>query len=74
MCNFLWSGAKERNKDHLVNWEVCYKTKKAGGMGSLHLIHKNMAQVYKWLWRFPLEVHSLWHKVIHCILCASPNG
>lgn len=32
MRRFLWSGIEEKNKDHLVNWEVCYKSKRPGGL------------------------------------------
>ena len=30
MRDFLWSGALDKNRDHLVSWEVCCRPKKEG--------------------------------------------
>ena len=31
--DFLWSGAGEGKRDHLVRWDLVYKPKKLGGLG-----------------------------------------
>ena len=35
---------------------------------------RNIALLGKWLWRFPRERSSLWHKVIASIYGTHPNG
>lgn len=38
--------------------------KEEGGLGLGHVVFKNTSLLRKWLWWFPLEPNSLWHKVI----------
>ena len=61
MQDFLWSGCYGNKRDHLVNWGFCCKPKEEGGVGLGNLVS---SLVGKWLWRFPLEPDSLWHKMI----------
>lgn len=35
--DFLWSGVGERNRDHLVRWDLCYKPKEEEWLGIEHL-------------------------------------
>lgn len=58
MQDFLWSGIGKTSQDHLVSWEVYCKPKVEGGLGIGHMVHKNVALLGKWLWRFPLEHDS----------------
>jgi hypothetical protein len=74
MRPFLWSGVNEGKKDHLVNWESCCKPKAEGGLGLGNLVAKNLALVGKWLWRFPREPNSLWHRVVRSIHGIHSNG
>ncbi|RVW16749.1 hypothetical protein CK203_076445 [Vitis vinifera] len=50
--NFLWSGAREGKKDHLVKWEVVSRPKELGGLGFGKISLRNIALLGKWLWRF----------------------
>ncbi|RVW94050.1 putative ribonuclease H protein [Vitis vinifera] len=72
--NFLWSGAGEGKKDHLVRWEVVSRLKELGGLGFGKISLRNIALLGKWLWRFPRERSGLWHKVIVSIYGTHPNG
>ncbi|RVW32138.1 putative ribonuclease H protein [Vitis vinifera] len=72
--NFLWSGAGEGKKDHLVRWEVVSRPKELGGLGFGKISLRNIALLRKWLWRFPRERSGLWHKVIVRIYGTHPNG
>ncbi|RVW89561.1 putative ribonuclease H protein [Vitis vinifera] len=72
--DFLWSGAGEGKKDHLVRWEVVSRPKELGGLGFGKISLRNIALLGKWLWRFPRERSGLWHKVIVSIYGTHPNG
>ena len=72
--DFLWSGAGEGKKDHLIRWDVVSKPKELGGLGFGKTSLRNIALLGKWLWRFPRERSGLWHKVIASIYRAHPNG
>ena len=71
--DFLWSGAGERKKDHLIKWEVVSRPKEMGDLGFGKTSMRNIALLGKWLWRFPRERSGLWHKVIASIYGAHPN-
>ncbi|RVW28266.1 hypothetical protein CK203_083719 [Vitis vinifera] len=72
--DFLWSGAGEGKKDHLIRWEVVSRPKEMGGLGFGKTFMRNIALLGKWLWRFPRERSGLWHKVIVSIYGTHPNG
>ncbi|KAL5539932.1 hypothetical protein UlMin_042971 [Ulmus minor] len=64
MRQFLWDrdlGGKGRS---LVGWKLVCKSKECGGLGIGNLLLRNKALLGKWLWKFPLEQHSLWVAVI----------
>ena len=72
--DFLWSGAGEGKKDHLIRWDVVCRPKKLGGLGFGKISLRNIALLGKWLWRFPRKRNGLWHKVIASIYGTHPNG
>jgi hypothetical protein len=47
--SFLWSGCKEKNRPHLINWEILAKPNSAGGWGIKHLASFNKALMAKTL-------------------------
>ncbi|KAJ9685197.1 hypothetical protein PVL29_017290 [Vitis rotundifolia] len=72
--DFLWFGAGEGKKDHLIRWDVVSRPKELGGLGIGKTSLRNIALLGKWLWRFPKERSGLWHKVIASIYGTHPNG
>ena len=74
MRNFLWEGLEEGKKCHLVRWERVTKSKEEGGLGIGSLRERNEALRAKWLWRFPLETNSLWHRIIKSKYGIDSNG
>ncbi|CAL9004181.1 unnamed protein product, partial [Prunus brigantina] len=74
MRNFLWEGLEEGKKCHLVRWEWVSKSKEEGGLGIGSLRERNEALRAKWLWRFPLETNSLWHRIIKSKYGIDSNG
>ncbi|KAM2375829.1 hypothetical protein ACFXTH_044543 [Malus domestica] len=74
MKGFLWEGVEEGKKTHLVRWELVTKNKEERGLGVGNLRNQNEALLAKWLWRFPMESQSLWHKVIRSKYGLQVNG
>ncbi|RVW78875.1 LINE-1 retrotransposable element ORF2 protein [Vitis vinifera] len=72
--DFLWSGAGEGKRDHLIRWEVVSRPREMGGLGFGKTSMRNSALLGKWLWTFPRERSGLWHKVIASIYGTHPNG
>jgi hypothetical protein len=62
--NFLLEGMGEEFKHHLVGWDKVCTPKEKGGLGIRSLILFNKALLGKWLWRFGLEEHHLWRRVL----------
>ena len=62
--NFLWGGMGDDFKHHLVGWDKVCTPKEKGGLGVRRLIPFNKALLGKWLWRFGLEEHKLWRRVL----------
>jgi hypothetical protein len=62
--NFSWGGMGEEFKHHLVGWDKVCIPKEKGGLGVRNLTLFNKALLGKWLWRFGLEVHHLWRRVL----------
>lgn len=54
-------------KKHLppIAWHLIQLPKTWGGLSVGNLLHKNLALLFKWLWRFMAEPQALWRKVIH---------
>ncbi|XP_028093546.1 uncharacterized protein LOC114293627 [Camellia sinensis] len=74
MRDFLWERKDEGKKDHLVNWELVSLLKENGGLAIGNIVARNMALLGKWLWRFLLEVDSVWHSVIRSKYGTHDNG
>ena len=64
MQDFLWGGTGEERQDHLVSWDQVSWPRGEGGFGLGNVVLKDISLVWKWLWRFPLEPNSLWHRVV----------
>lgn len=48
----------------LVAWDTIELPKKLGGLNIGNLQHKNIALLFKWVWRLLIEPNSLWAHVI----------
>lgn len=56
MGEFLWSGAGESIRDHLVNWEVCRKSKEDRGTRLVGILVSNyISLVAQWLWHWSIK-------------------
>uniref|UniRef100_A0A803PSR8 Reverse transcriptase domain-containing protein n=1 Tax=Cannabis sativa TaxID=3483 RepID=A0A803PSR8_CANSA len=64
MRDFFWEGGDLAGADHLVAWDELCKPRSEGGLAIGRLELRNKGLLMKWLWRYPLEPNSLWHKVI----------
>ena len=62
--DFLWGGLGDEVKHHLVGWDKVCTLKEAGGLGVRSLFLTNKTLLGKWLWRFGLEGHHLWWRVL----------
>ncbi|CAI0554757.1 unnamed protein product [Linum tenue] len=68
--DFLWSGTQEKERFHLVSWDLCKTAKKRGGLGIRDLELHNQALLMKWHWRYATERSSWWRE---CINFKFPN-
>ncbi|KAL5557970.1 hypothetical protein UlMin_034181 [Ulmus minor] len=64
MRQFLWDKEVGGKGKSLVDWKLVCTSKECGGLGIRNLLIRNNALLGKWLWRFPLEQHTLWATVI----------
>ncbi|CAL1385774.1 unnamed protein product [Linum trigynum] len=61
---FIWSGTGEKQKFHLVGWDLCKATKKNGGIGALDFESFNHAMLCKWMWKFAEDRGRWWRDLI----------
>ncbi|RVW28428.1 putative ribonuclease H protein [Vitis vinifera] len=59
--DFLWSGAEECKRDHLISWDIVCKPKAKGGLGLGKISLRKFILLGKWLWRYPKKSSILWH-------------
>ena len=71
--DFLWLGAGECERDHLISWDLMCKSKVEGEVGFGKISLRNRALLGKWPWRFS-RGSSLWYKVILSIYRTHANG
>ena len=62
--NFLWSGSESRERMPLVSWSLLSMPKSLGGLSIGNLLHRNVALLFKWMWRYFNNPDSLWRKII----------
>lgn len=48
----------------LINWKAVQLPRSLGGLSMGNLMHRNLALLYKWIWRFFAKPNSLWRSVI----------
>ena len=58
----------------MVSWDLVCRPKEVCGLGVENISLRNQALLEKWLWRYPKESSTLWHKVILSIYETHPNG
>lgn len=61
---FMWCGSTEKRGMPLVPWRMLEFQKTLGGLSMGNLLHRNLALLFKWLWRYHNEPHALWRNVI----------
>lgn len=61
---FLWSGNMEKRYLPLVSWKVVQLPKEMGGLSIGNILHKNIAMLSKWIWRFLSDPTPLWCQVV----------
>lgn len=61
---FMWCGSTEKRGMTLVSWRMLEFPKDLGGLGIGNLLHRNIALLFKWIWRFHNEPQALWRNVI----------
>lgn len=67
---FLWGGGEKNRPLALVAWDIILELPKIiGGLGCGNILHRNLALLLKWVWRFLIEPNALWRKVV----CAKYN-
>ncbi|XP_021995847.1 uncharacterized protein LOC110893032 [Helianthus annuus] len=64
MRKFLWVGSSSVNKMNWVAWDWVTWPKNKRGLGINRLIEVNEALLVKWGWRYTVENHNLWCKVV----------
>ena len=62
--NFLWGGSEEKSSIPLVAWRQIALPKLLGGLSIGNLLHRNIAMLFKWIWRYFSCPKSLWRQVI----------
>lgn len=70
--NSLWGSSDSSKKSHWVGWQKVMKPKMDGGLGLQSAKGKNLALLAKLNWRYHMEKHSIWVKVLkrkYCTTC-----
>ncbi|KAJ0575317.1 hypothetical protein HanIR_Chr05g0211401 [Helianthus annuus] len=64
MRKFMWAGSNNNHKMNWVAWDSVTWPKTKGGLGINKLKEVNEALLVKWGWRYRVENHNLWCKVV----------
>ncbi|XP_048493141.1 uncharacterized protein LOC104908756 [Beta vulgaris subsp. vulgaris] len=62
--DFLWCGVEGKRAFPLVAWEKLERPISLGGLGIGNLLQKNVALLFKWLWRLFSEPKAFWRNFI----------
>jgi hypothetical protein len=60
---FFWEGTGEKQKYHLVKWDLVCTPRKKGGLGIKNLQLFNQCLLCKWWWKLEYE-HGLWQTLV----------
>lgn len=61
---FLWCGDKEKKSLSLVSWDIVQAPKNQGGLGIGNFLHKNLAMLFKWIWRYFKDPNQFWCRAV----------
>ena len=61
---FLWCGSADKSPRALISWKIIELPKLLGGLSVGNLLHRNLALLFKWVWRYFCEPKALWRTVI----------
>nr|CCA66235.1 hypothetical protein [Beta vulgaris subsp. vulgaris] len=62
--HFLWSGDRGKRALSQVAWKVIELPKAFGGLGIGNIFHRNLALLFKWIWKFFNDTSPLWRELI----------
>ncbi|XP_048491371.1 uncharacterized protein LOC125492703 [Beta vulgaris subsp. vulgaris] len=62
--SFLWGGNSNKSSMPLVSWKIVQLPKACGGLSIGNMVHKNLALLFKWIWRYFDDPSHLWCQVI----------
>lgn len=74
---FLWGGNKDNRGITPIKRSIIELRKEKGGLGIGNLLHRNLALLFKWWWRFSVEGNPLWKRIVcsaHCLLDFKANS
>lgn len=60
----MWCGFDGKKGFPLIAWSRMEPPIKLGGLGIGNLLQKNIALLFKWLWRYFNEPNALWRRVV----------
>lgn len=61
---FLWSGDMDKKALSLVAWNIVELPKEFGGLGIGNMVHRNIALLFKWIWKFFQYPSLPWRQII----------
>lgn len=62
--DFFWNGCSEKKGIHSASWALLEMPKIYGGLNLGNLLHRNLALLFKWIWRFFSASPALWKTII----------
>lgn len=61
---FLWNGGHNTRSPALASWSLVELPKILGGLSGGNILHRNLALLFKWVWRYLNEPAALWRTVV----------